>query len=93
MSKETVLILEKGRPHSVWSGANDNGKEGHWIWDNGEAVSMAEAPWGNDQPNNEKEDEDCAIMYAGSNYSMNDQRCSKGKPFICQIDWNKPINI
>ena len=46
---------------------------------------MEEAAWNNNQPNNEKEEDDCAIIYATREYAMNDQSCGKRKPFVCQI--------
>ena len=46
----SYLTLDKGSPHSLWSGANDIEVEGDWVWDNGEAVNMEEAPWNNNQP-------------------------------------------
>ena len=86
--KNHLNFIEKGRPDSVWAGASDRETEGNWFWDNGEAVNMDEAAWAHNQPNNHKLEEDCAISYrsTGQNYAMNDQSCSKGKPFICQID-------
>ena len=81
----SYLTLDKGSPHSLWSGANDIEVEGDWVWENGESVNMEEAPWNNNQPNNEKEEDDCAIIYASGKYAMNDQSCGKRKPFLCQI--------
>ena len=46
---------------------------------------MEEAPWNNNQPNNEKAEDDCAIIYATGEYAINDQSCGKRKPFVCQI--------
>ena len=73
-------------PDSLWAGATDLDTEGVWFWDNGDPVDMVQSPWGDNQPNDEFPDHDCVILYRNTNYVMNDNKCTKKKPFICQID-------
>jgi len=68
----------------LWIGASDEGKEGHFMWDNGEQpISPGYTNWGPGQPDNMANIEDCAI-YGPYGFKWNDVRCSHLLGGVCE---------
>ncbi|KAJ7393777.1 chromatin-modulating protein mrc1 [Desmophyllum pertusum] len=71
----------KGR--EVWIGLNDRLKEDQFVWSDGTPFnsSWSYSNWGNNEPNNIRNDEDCVELY----YNVwNDNSCSGTNFYICE---------
>ncbi len=80
MAKFTASVL-----WGLWIGASDHGKEGHFMWDNGEKlISPGYTNWGPNQPDNEANNEDC-ILYGPYGFLWNDIDCDhKSVGGVCE---------
>ncbi|NXV80478.1 CL17A protein, partial [Atlantisia rogersi] len=64
-----------------WLGLSDTHKEGDWMWDNGQSLSLSF--WSSGEPNNVGEHgEDCATINPHGRW--NDVICSNGEAWICE---------
>ena len=67
----------------LWIGASDEGKEGHFMWDNGgQPISPGYTNWGPGQPDNAA-NEDC-ILYGPSGFMWNDIGCNHLLGGVCE---------
>ena len=66
---------------SWWIGLSDEGKEGTWVWDNGEGVTYG-PNWASGEPNNSG-NEDCAIIGPSSGKWV-DAGCYEVFPYVCE---------
>ena len=85
-------LAAKAKLDSVWIGANDEEKEGHWVWTTGQPLTYSY--WCGDQPNNWKGNENYAQMFVKPNYNnwknlpgqWNDIPDVDQPGFICEWD-------
>jgi hypothetical protein len=67
--------------HAVWIGYNDIAHEGEWRWVSG--ARHVFYAWKDGEPNDFRDDEDCAEWYPEDGL-MNDLSCSSKRPYICE---------
>ncbi len=66
-----------------WIGANDQAEEGSFVWTGGEAV-FNDPPWGNGQPDDAGQAEDCVTFWSSQRDRWNDDRCAREHAFVCE---------
>ena len=65
-----------------------NEPAGNWNWVGGSSYPL-DTVWSSGEPNNYDGDEHCAKMDSrGSMYNVNDERCDKTLPFVCEIPYD-----
>jgi hypothetical protein len=74
-------------------GANDMDSEGHWFWDggpqfwngdeNGQPVGGSFNAWADGTPNDENNDEDCAVLMSATS-TWGDRSCSAKYAYLCE---------
>ena len=74
-------------------GATDSSKEGKWFWDggrqfwdgdeNGQPVAGTFNAWTSGTPNDENNDEDCAVLMSAM-AAWGDRSCSAKYPYLCE---------
>ncbi|XP_078393214.1 perlucin-like protein [Cetorhinus maximus] len=69
----------ENNPGVSWIGLTDRESEGNWTWVDGTPVSFTR--WGQGEPNNAEENENCAIIRRAN---WNDVRCTDQFRFICE---------
>ena len=79
-------------PLEVWVGAEDSAQEGEWVWQDGSALSDADAIWSDDATPWRTAAQDCAVGApdgAGWKIFAHDCVCCDDEPhllpFVCQI--------
>ncbi|KAJ1101439.1 hypothetical protein NDU88_006507 [Pleurodeles waltl] len=80
-SKEEQIFLAQnvnGKEH--WIGLSDSAQEGTWQWVNGAPLRVSF--WQSGEPNNAKNDEDCAEIEP--TVTWNDDDCSSSRHWICE---------
>ncbi|CAL4239757.1 unnamed protein product [Meganyctiphanes norvegica] len=82
MSIVRWFALMRAGDAQFWAGGNDIGNEGNWRWLNRNHID--DLPWGNGQPDNKGDNQDCLVV----NYihSYDDDACTDKKRFICESD-------
>jgi len=68
----------------IWLGANDQEKEGTWLWTDGAPVTDNQY-WSPTQPDDFRGAQDCAVVNFGKPGLWDDQRCNGKYAFVCQI--------
>lgn len=66
-----------------WIGGTDAVVEGEWIWITSQA-KFSYDDWADDFPDDYEDNEDCAHLWSGVNYSWNDSHCDERMNFICE---------
>ncbi len=62
----------------LWIGASDHGKEGRFVWDDGEQpISPGYTNWWLNQPDNHANNEDCMLYYVPFGFTWNDIDCDR----------------
>lgn len=68
---------------NLWIGGNDLGEEGTFIWSStGKRFEFSN--WSKGQPDNYKNNENCAHYYDITDYEWNDASCLFKMGFICE---------
>lgn len=86
--EEELLVDTFGKDAFFWTGANDIGLEGIWVWDTTQqnlypwAGGIGYANWAPGQPDTIPSDEDCMEMNFGLGW--NDDVCTKLNDAICE---------
>ncbi|PVD28451.1 hypothetical protein C0Q70_11039 [Pomacea canaliculata] len=86
------LMAANGRQKSgsyydgLWIGATDILTEGNFQWSDGTELSTDSDLWGNGEPNDKHDDEDCVHVLYWSFTVLNDANCSSEYDFVCQTD-------
>jgi hypothetical protein len=80
-----VNYVAIGIKESIWIGATDYGREGHWrSITTGRRVPYTN--WKRHNPNNWKGNQHCATLNWGGNGHWNDDNCRKRLTFICEVN-------
>jgi len=66
----------------VWLGANDEKKEGNWVWTDGSSVTYSD--WDSSQPNGGTR-ENCLYAFSGYNWQWFDGGCTWTYYAVCKI--------
>ena len=69
----------------MWMGGDDLLAEGDFVWSDRTHLAFDNPVWKAGQPNNYGHIEHCLSIVA-RRFRLNDLKCSKRIPFICQID-------
>ncbi|PVD31932.1 hypothetical protein C0Q70_07358 [Pomacea canaliculata] len=68
-------------------GANDNGREGKFFWDDGSSLPTSSELWNTNEPNSWGGNEDCVDAFVTDDgLLINDHPCDLWSYFICQYD-------
>ncbi|PVD31845.1 hypothetical protein C0Q70_07264 [Pomacea canaliculata] len=79
----------QGISHGLWVGATDIEVEGQFVWSDGTSVPTNTGLWGDTQPDNYLNNEDCADVGISNGIMLNDLPCSSKLKYVCQVDINK----
>lgn len=77
----------------MWIGLNDITSEKSFVWSDGSPVAYFN--WNAGEPNDDKDDEDCGMVWPKMGFQWNDSSCGNRKPAICKkrgvaLDCDKP---
>jgi hypothetical protein len=67
-----------------WTGGNDVAREGTWTWRGGDTWSYTN--WGQGEPNNSGNNEDCMQLGRYLDYTWNDEPCSASFRYVCEAN-------
>jgi hypothetical protein len=92
-SQVSTKVNAIAKDAEVYIGANDIANEGKWFWDggaqfwdgnqNGKAVNGGYNAWTDGTPNNDNNNEDCAVLISGS-AEWGDRGCSIKFAYLCE---------
>ncbi|XP_076808329.1 CD209 antigen-like protein A isoform X2 [Clavelina lepadiformis] len=91
-SRRIIFNTLPGRGSS-WIGLNDLNEEGKWMWNDGVAMTRANAGWLPNEPNNHNGNEDCAAIFTRSSTLLNDTPCSASLYGLCEKRVKSCLNI
>ncbi|XP_077587204.1 C-type mannose receptor 2-like isoform X2 [Stigmatopora nigra] len=74
--------LESSVKRNSWIGLSDRDREGKWKWINGAPLKYYDANWGQNQPNNIR-NQDCAAI-TWRRHGWNDEWCTRRHGYICK---------
>ena len=67
-----------------WTGGTDSFSENKWVWPmTGKSLTNFN-DWGDGEPNDKEEDEDCLEFHNLFGWYWNDNACNKKLNFICE---------
>jgi C-type mannose receptor len=70
---------------SYWIGLNDLQEENTWVWvNNNKHVTYTD--WYTNQPDNSRNNENCALIAEPYGYLWNDASCSLSLNYICESE-------
>ncbi|CAH1786366.1 unnamed protein product [Owenia fusiformis] len=88
LSAKITADGKKGLPYHIWIGGNNLAGEG-WKWAAAglgfTSKPMGYTHWGNGQPDNENNNENCVHIGAWK-HTWNDNKCAHRKYYICEIN-------
>jgi ectoine hydroxylase-related dioxygenase (phytanoyl-CoA dioxygenase family) len=72
---------------TFWIALTDVEEEGTWMWMNSHTLLTSDSftDWSPGQPNNYKDNENCAHINAGLNFLWNDYACHENYYYICEM--------
>ncbi|XP_036439433.1 CD209 antigen-like [Colossoma macropomum] len=84
--EEQVFLINNLGGSRVWIGLTDIDMEGVWKWVDGSALTTAF--WKEGEPNNHRNNEDCADMQGFPDMKIwNDMPCSHKEGWICEMSF------
>lgn len=71
-------------PSHVWIGLDDLEEEGKWMWSDGVVSTANNTNWSPGEPNDHKNNEDCAHFDKHKGDQINDNNCEENYYYICE---------
>ncbi|XP_050558943.1 macrophage mannose receptor 1 isoform X2 [Spodoptera frugiperda] len=97
-AKDVLLFIKNTKLpiHSIYLSLNDLDIEGMYQTIDGKPISDVYNKWGPGEPNNNKGEEDCVVLF--ENGQFNDVNCNNMKHFVCKkpleaVTWNSRCNM
>ena len=85
-----TLLLPSDKDSNYWIGLSDSGEENVWMWTDGTQLdSGGYKNWGPNQPDNNKNNEDCVVIRIRKSDpdhygKWHDQPCFRKRNYICE---------
>lgn len=79
--EEQSFVQKMAGGNDVWIAGSDSSEEGKWRWF-GSGQTWGYTNWNKGQPDNFKDQEDCAVMTSGGHW--NDTNCNEHRLYICE---------
>lgn len=92
--REKFSSYFNGRDYFIFIGAKTNrpGSKNDWKWMNGAKINF-ELSWGENQPNNDGNKENCLCMDEADPLLYHDINCNEKYPFVCEENWIYEKNL